>query len=63
MILYVNEVRHWAKSNVLEIQLESSNIAGHVKSLTNYHFSEVQVLHLLPNERDSTYCSQGSWNL
>ena len=41
---------------VLETQLESSNIARHIfrKSLTNYHFSEVQVMHLLPNESDST---------
>ncbi len=45
-------VGHSAKLNVLETQLESSNIAWHVKSLTNYRFSEVQVLHLLPNESD-----------
>jgi len=29
------------------------------KVSTNYRFSEVQVLHLLPNESDSTYCSAG----
>jgi len=56
-------VGHLADSIVLETQLESPNISWHVKSLTNYRFSEVQVLHLLPNEIDSTYCSQGSWNL
>ena len=52
-------VGHSAKSIVLETRLESSNIAWHVNSLPNCHFSEVQVLHLLPNGSDSTYCSQG----
>ena len=41
-----------ASSIVFEPQLESSNIVWHVKSLSNYRYSEVQVLHLLPNESD-----------
>jgi len=43
-------VGHSANSIVLETQLVPSNIAWHVKSHTNYRFSEVHVLHLLPNE-------------
>ena len=48
-------VSHSANLIVMESLLESSNIAWHVKPLTNYHFSEVEVLHLLPNESDSRY--------
>jgi len=33
------------------------------KSLTCHHSSEVQDLHLLPNEIDSTYHLQELWNL
>jgi len=53
-------VSHSFKSMVMGTLLGFSNIAWHLKSLTNNHPSKVPVLHLLPNEIDSTYGSQGS---
>ena len=59
---FLSVIRHIQLYLNLSLNLQISNIAWNVKSPTNYRFSEVQVLHLLPNESDSTYCSQGSWN-
>ncbi len=50
LVIRLNQM-YWKFSLNLQILLDMS--------LTNDHFSEVQVLHLLPNESDSTYCSQG----
>ena len=46
-------VRHSVESMVIGTLLGSYILTWHLKSRTSYHSSEVQVLHLVPNEIDS----------